>query len=411
MSAYVLRCLITAFVAPANLGPVGPASALLLHSNKHRSNHRLSATRPANGTAGKSNEGYIVHVQVLDYTAFASNALGSCICPIGEFYHWRNKDCVEKGDANYECGYFPYEYQDQVCRNGLFCAKVNATPPVPYAPHKGSGGQSFPAYCTPCSDADPCEDQAETCVEEHSLYGEACVTLQVAVDLIVDETEVQDTLHEHQVSFAASKTPLKLEGNSSASDDSARRADSLATFASAPTEMNFGRATKTSCASVKDAREYYLIDDVTKLDRYLADKLVDVGRLLAFEDAFKKAEGAAIEQGLLKVQEAVEDLNSENSTESTTETHETNASEAVHHEVTTTLAATVTTTAAMSAPASVTTSTETLAEETTTSAKPTPSQTQEPLPSVSDVISKFKSAGQRATYDQGAVGQTRRAGH
>lgn len=44
-----------------------------------------------------------------------------CLCPLGQFWHWRLASCIQQGPWGYECGFFPMEHHHRVCQDSMKC--------------------------------------------------------------------------------------------------------------------------------------------------------------------------------------------------------------------------------------------------------------------------------------------------
>merc|ERR1719265_385682 len=73
------------------------------------------------GNRGKSG----VYYKVLSETHITTEKSANCICPMGQFWHWRIRQCIPQGPWGYECGFFPKEHWHRVCQDNLKCAELN----------------------------------------------------------------------------------------------------------------------------------------------------------------------------------------------------------------------------------------------------------------------------------------------
>jgi len=110
-----------------------------------------------------------------------------CLCPVGQFWHWRLASCIEQGPWGYECGFFPMEHHHRVCVDMLKCEPLKgANSTAHYHPYGDSlKASTFPASCTRCGPEDKCLSgqarQDEECLKQYKIDGkEACVTLKVS---------------------------------------------------------------------------------------------------------------------------------------------------------------------------------------------------------------------------------------
>lgn len=115
--------------------------------------------------------------EVLEETHFEKKKSADCLCPLGKFWHWRIKQCINQGPWGYECGFFPKEHHHRVCMDNLKCEplKQNST----YQNFEGAQ----PATCVPCKPEDGCkvgeERHKADCLVEFTLAGEACSKVKV----------------------------------------------------------------------------------------------------------------------------------------------------------------------------------------------------------------------------------------
>mmetsp|Transcript_12192 Transcript_12192/g.18486 ORF Transcript_12192/g.18486 Transcript_12192/m.18486 type:complete len:326 (+) Transcript_12192:165-1142(+) len=114
-----------------------------------------------------------IDFKVVSETPFDKESKESkCKCPEDSFWHVKNKECIKKGGQGYECGFFPAENHDDVCKEGLACKKLESSD-VGYW-HKGA----VPASCQPCKDECP---KAKPCTsEEITVKGKACAKVEAA---------------------------------------------------------------------------------------------------------------------------------------------------------------------------------------------------------------------------------------
>lgn len=117
-----------------------------------------------------------VYYNIVEETHIEAKASAKCICPLGQFWHWRIRQCIKQGPWGYECGFFPKEHWHRVCQDGLKCEKLKGG--SKYF-HEGAAAAS----CQHCTAEDKCltgeARQKEECLAEYTLTGEACATVQV----------------------------------------------------------------------------------------------------------------------------------------------------------------------------------------------------------------------------------------
>eukprot|EP00930_Biecheleria_cincta_P028958 TRINITY_DN20154_c0_g2_i1.p1 TRINITY_DN20154_c0_g2~~TRINITY_DN20154_c0_g2_i1.p1 ORF type:complete len:840 (+),score=281.39 TRINITY_DN20154_c0_g2_i1:45-2564(+) len=102
-----------------------------------------------------------------------ANADGACVCPMGKFLHWQTKKCVSQKTWGFECGFFPRQQQNRVCKDGLYCKRLDK--PDNYRStgiYEGWAGTA-PATCDHCQEGDNCKvgkkRHEEDCVREGDL--------------------------------------------------------------------------------------------------------------------------------------------------------------------------------------------------------------------------------------------------
>ena len=106
---------------------------------------------------GLQNSSAIV-LEVVNRTSLATIRSGECVCPLGKFWHWNAHRCVDQGGWGYECGFFPAEHHQMVCKDGFKCQKIKSN--TVYTPHSKNTVDSFPATCVDCT----AEDRGSNCV-------------------------------------------------------------------------------------------------------------------------------------------------------------------------------------------------------------------------------------------------------
>jgi hypothetical protein len=148
-----------------------------------------------------------IEVDVLNKTLPEAKEKADCLCPLGNFWHWRLADCIHQGSWGYECGFFPMEHHHRVCQDYLKCQDLPGHAGAQYLDHGDSAkAQSFPASCNRCEGIDNClvgqARQDEECLKSYEIDGaEACVTLKV--------TTFASAVSEATATFTASATVAK----------------------------------------------------------------------------------------------------------------------------------------------------------------------------------------------------------
>merc|ERR1719223_1226405 len=88
---------------------------------------------------------------VVSKTPIQKTETAACLCPFGQFWHWRIHKCVNQGAWGYECGFFPGEHHHRACTDGLTCKATYKAEDTysSYGKHYGTAN-SFPATCDRC---------------------------------------------------------------------------------------------------------------------------------------------------------------------------------------------------------------------------------------------------------------------
>lgn len=137
-----------------------------------------------------------VEFKILKATHLKTGEQSACLCPLGQFWHWRINKCIEHGGWGYECGFFPREHWHRVCKDGLTCKKLPETKDN-YHSHGIYRGEwkAKPATCLNCDKEDGCkygmERHMEECVRKNDLSGEACATVRVTVPITAEATDTE----------------------------------------------------------------------------------------------------------------------------------------------------------------------------------------------------------------------------
>merc|ERR1719199_1712889 len=87
-------------------------------------------------------------LEVVDKSELTKSESANCLCPLGQFWHWRIHACVDQGGWGYECGFFPGEHHHRVCQDGLKCQPLKSgfDNYISYGMYQGTAN-SFPASC------------------------------------------------------------------------------------------------------------------------------------------------------------------------------------------------------------------------------------------------------------------------
>jgi len=179
-------------------------------------------------------------------TEITSEAELECVCPLGEFWHFRIKKCVKQGGWGYECGFFPKEHWKNVCEDGLTCRAAGAAAKTDYGSH---GAQT--ATCVPCAAEDKClkgEERRKTgCLKNHIMHGKSCfktaITVVVGGKAIAHENAVATMNAAVNDTVAVKATAVaKADAQTSTEVEKTRTAKATAKIA----HMNGPRATATA---------------------------------------------------------------------------------------------------------------------------------------------------------------------
>lgn len=197
-----------------------------------------------------------IDVAVVNKTLPKTKESNKCLCPMGQFWHWRLASCIHQGPWGYECGFFPMEHHHRVCIDHLKCEALStvANSTARYVPHGDSlKAKSFPASCTRCNPEDGClvgqKRMDEECLKQYTIEGKkACVTLKVTTiaSAVASATEsytatAQDS---HKASAEAKVTASHISEKSS---KATANADSKATVTA--TESASAKANAEASAS------------------------------------------------------------------------------------------------------------------------------------------------------------------
>lgn len=311
-----------------------------------------------------------VYYNIMKRTHIEHKASAKCICPLGEFWHWRIRQCIKQGPWGYECGFFPKEHWHRVCQDGLKCAHLKGS--QEYF-HDGAA----PASCQYCTAKDKCltgeERQKEECLAEYVLVGEACATVQVvkqaisasaeasethtavakekataeagakvtskeeatataAADAVANE-KTTETETEHAVGekngivvkipakasasgkatrAAVAEVTAEASGEASASASEKASAEGTAKVTREATETarasTDGTAVEKSCVSADQAKKSLGLELSGKVGAVLASKVSAEADRMAFEDAYEKALDQAVKVGIGDAQNLAKEL-------------------------------------------------------------------------------------------------------
>lgn len=252
--------------------------------------------------------GVDVKVEVVKKEPFKSESKSSCICPEGTFWHSRINECIAKGGLGYECGFFPSEHHESVCKDGFTCRKLDDTP-IKYF-HKGA----VPASCQPCKAEDKCEKEDRTgCTKAVSLSGEACATVRITARpkgaVSESETESHSATAKYTATAEASATLFGEGGVAITKTASAECTESATVTAEAKAKGSAkenGVAEKRVCVSVVDALTHAGHSKDLKMGEKTAKEVAAVGEQMALDGATATAKKAAEHLASEQSEEAAE---------------------------------------------------------------------------------------------------------
>lgn len=246
------------------------SSRFLAHSSR---NHRVDQD-PSHKLA---------MVEVLENTSIMHEHTDDCMCNMGEFWHWRIKQCIKQGPWGYECGFFPGEHHRFVCMDGLKCDKLDQTK-LEYQ-HPGA----VPASCKQCEDSDHClkgeERQSEECLKEDKLSGEACATVRVTL-------------------VANATATVTKEHTATASVNESATVDATASATGEGSASREGVGEAKACVTIEEVKEELDLSSVKRVGPVLAARIIAKGDKMAFDHAYEKAMAVALEAADSKASDA-----------------------------------------------------------------------------------------------------------
>jgi len=295
--------------------------------------------------------------EVVETTSIEAKKTEDCICEKGQFWHWRIKQCIGQGAWGYECGFFPEEHHQYVCRDALKCQVLDQSSSETKVTYSHEG--AVPANCQHCTAGDNCKagDQRD-CLEQSEVSGEACATVRVTLD----QTVTAEATKEHTASATAQKTvsasvdaSAEKKATATATEtavDSAKRtakgevdgikatvtvnekatateeasvtvtkkatatasseathessAQSTAKVSAKAAATKQGVAEEKRCVDVTAVKKQLGLEDVAKIGPVLASNIVEAGDKAAFDLAYEaamkaaQANGASLAEGAAK---------------------------------------------------------------------------------------------------------------
>mmetsp|Transcript_42131 Transcript_42131/g.90493 ORF Transcript_42131/g.90493 Transcript_42131/m.90493 type:complete len:377 (+) Transcript_42131:166-1296(+) len=226
-----------------------------------------------------------IDFKVVSETPFDKESKESkCKCPEDSFWHVKNKECIKKGGQGYECGFFPAENHDDVCKEGLACKKLESSD-VGYW-HKGA----VPASCQPCKDECP---KAKPCTsEEITVKGKACAKVEAASK--DGPTGKESAIEKATATAKAEATATYGEGPDAVTRTAT--AEHTATASASDSTKVKGKeppkASAEACVTVEEAMKSAGVKSASG-DKENAEKIMAAGKKLAFEKAKAEAEQGA----------------------------------------------------------------------------------------------------------------------
>lgn len=310
-----------------------------------------------------------VSFEILSETHINFEEASECLCPLGQFWHWRLRACIQQGPWGYECGFFPKEHHHRVCQDGLKCEPLKNTKNEYF--HDGA----VPASCVACTAEDKClvgqARQDAECLKVQTLNGEACSEVKVTKTGITASAEVTQkhtaedsathTAEETAEATATSEASAKAEATKQVTESATEEATESATGSEAGIKVEStasaeatekataeatasatgqGKATRTeeatasatheasskstkkasasatatakgvsqnkACVSVEEAKKMLEIE--SNVGAVLAAKVISAADKEAFERAYKLALLEAAKTGLASAEQLAKEL-------------------------------------------------------------------------------------------------------
>merc|ERR1719375_282834 len=310
-----------------------------------------------------------VKFEILSETHIKFEEAAECLCPMGQFWHWRLRSCINQGPWGYECGFFPKEHHHRVCQDGLKCEELKNERNKYF--HDGA----VPATCVACKAEDKClVGQArldEECLKVMTLSGDACSEVKVtktgvtatatATKKHTAEQSASHTAEEQAEATATRKATATAEATEKATETASETATesakgseagikvetsesasatSEASAEATATESGKGEATKTeqasasatheasakatskaeatatatadgvaqnnACVAIEEAKKMLGIDG--KVGPVLAAKVISAADKEAFERAYKIALAEAAKAGVMEAEKLAKAL-------------------------------------------------------------------------------------------------------
>jgi len=195
-----------------------------------------------------------IDVDVLNKSLPTVKESPNCLCPLGQFWHWRLASCIEQGPWGYECGFFPVEHHHRVCQDTMKCDPLKSAHGANYHPFDSSHkGKAIPASCNRCDAKDGCltgkTRQDKECLKQYSIEGKkACVTLKVTTyHSVVAEATASYTAKESVTKTASATHSASATRTESATAKS--KAEAVHEAVVTQSEDVIAKATASSSAS------------------------------------------------------------------------------------------------------------------------------------------------------------------
>jgi len=263
------------------------------------------ASGPANATTA---------LEVLENKSLTVREVKECLCHVGEFWHSRLNKCIKQGGWGYECGFFPREHHDRVCKDGLVCKPIgNKDTYISHGMYRGTAG-SIPATCVDCTPEDKCqtgeERHREDCLMESKLSGEACATVRVVLPP-ARASATATRSHTAQVNVtkeasANATAEVPPDGQIIANATVTHEASAERTEESSHTAAREAEAAAeaTECMTAAEAMRMFGHGEQQRLHVDLAAEIASAADAKVLELASEEAKKLAAEKGLLDAQEA-----------------------------------------------------------------------------------------------------------
>lgn len=273
--------------------------------------------------------------EVVEKTSIEATTTKKCLCEAGSFWHWRINQCIKQGSWGYECGFFPGEHHQYVCKDGLHCEVLDQSGREVKTKYLHEG--AVPASCQHCKAEDDCKTgEDRDCLEETTIAGEACATVRVTAEhtATAEATKEHTAEAEHTATATATaetkanatatgsvtgeaagikaevtkEATASAEASATATEAHTAKAETTAKATAAATATETGVAEAKKCVSVDEVKKALDLMEVPRMGPVLAARVIAKGDKMAFELAYEAALKKAIESGALAAEDAAKAL-------------------------------------------------------------------------------------------------------